>query len=352
MTTQGVNSPLVSVVVPFHNSTTKADRLLMTLTTITDPDIEFVFVDDGSTDSTFAYLSERRKALSCRCTLLRQHNKGPGSARNSGFRAAKGKYVWFVDSDDNINPAVFGVVRQLEDCGYDFIDFGIQRFANARGPIRPSIGARVGELKLPEGAHDAEQVTRLFLLRHLGWLVTKVFRRDFLTVNAIRYPENCVSGDALLLFWLPLVVKKFYKSSVVGYLHHQERESITRSVGRKGARFYDRLTVAAMGVEKAATYPLDEKELRRVHGKFTNIFLVHTLEMLRESGDWRMFPRIIKFYQEETRRLGVRALPPTQMVRRLGLTVLLPWAASHVYPSQRGYFEHLHLTSWGRPIEP
>ena len=173
MTISGANSPLVSIVVPFHNSTTKADRLLTTLATITDPDIEFVFVDDGSTDGTFAYLSERRRTLNCRCTVLHQQNKGPGGARNSGLRAATGKYVWFVDSDDNINPAVFDVVRQLEHCGYDFIDFGIQRFANAGGPIQPSIGARVGELKLPEGAHEAEQVTRLFLLRHLGWLCYK-----------------------------------------------------------------------------------------------------------------------------------------------------------------------------------
>ena len=87
--------------------------------------------------------------------------------------------MWFVDSDDNINPAVFGVVRKLEHYGYEFIDFGIQRFADAAGPIQPSIGARVGKLKLPEGAHDAEEVTRLFLLWHIGWLVTKVFRENF-----------------------------------------------------------------------------------------------------------------------------------------------------------------------------
>ena len=88
--------------------------------------------------------------------------------------------------------------------------------------------------------------------------------REFLRVNAIRYPENCVYEDGLLFFWLPLVVKKFYKSNVVGYLHHQEEASISRSVGRKGARFYDRLAVSAMGVEKAATYSLDGAERKRM----------------------------------------------------------------------------------------
>ena len=43
--------------------------------------------------------------------------------------------------------------------------------------------------------------------------------------------------DTLLLFWLPLVVQTFYKSNVVGYLHHQERASITRS----GSHFHGQL---------------------------------------------------------------------------------------------------------------
>ena len=58
--------------------------------------------------------------------------------------------MWFVDSDDNINPAVFGVVRQFEQCGYDYLDFGIERFADAGGPIRPSIGARAGVSGVPK----------------------------------------------------------------------------------------------------------------------------------------------------------------------------------------------------------
>ena len=63
-----------------------------------------------------------------------------------------------------------------------------------------------------------------------------------------------------------------------------------------------------------------------------------------------MFPRVIKFYREEARRLGIKPLSPIRMARRLGLPVLLAWAASHLYPSQRGFFESLHMKSWGQPI--
>ena len=144
--------------------------------------------------------------------------------------------------------------------------------------------------------------------------------------------------DTLLFFWLPLVVQTFYKSNVVGYFHHQEQASITRSVGSKGAQFYDRLAVAAMGVEKASTYSLDRAERKRVHNKFTDIFLVHTLEMLKESGDWRMFPRVLKFYRKESRRLlGIKARPPLR-ITRLGSTVLLAWAVSHLLPVAAGLF--------------
>jgi glycosyltransferase involved in cell wall biosynthesis len=342
--------PLLSIVTGFHNSTIKSQRLLRTLAGMTDADTEFVFVDDGSTDGTFECLLQHKETMRCACTVIQQENKGPGGARNRGLQAASGKYVWFVDSDDNINPDVVRIVRELGEADYDFIDFGIQRLSDVSGQIQPSRGARVGELKLPEGAHSAEVVTRLFLLRYIGWLVTKVFRRDFLLAKHIRYPENCVYEDTLLFFWLPLVVNHFYKSDTVGYFHHQERESITRTVGRKGGRFFDRLAVAATGVEKAMTFDLDARERARVGKKFTNIFLVHTLEMLRESGDWMMFPRILKLYREETARLSIRRIGLREIARQIGPATVLAWLVSYLYPSQRDYFAQVHQQSWGRPI--
>jgi glycosyltransferase involved in cell wall biosynthesis len=342
---------LLSVIVPFFNSAGKADRLLSTLATIQEHDVELIFVDDGSTDGTAAYLRQWQARMQIRCTAVRQENKGPGAARNHGLDLASGQFVWYVDADDDINPQVVPVLKRLRAHGYDFIDFNVEHFTPEDGPIRPSRGMRAGPLKLPEGEHSAKAVTRLALLRTIGWPWPKILDREFLLRHGVRFPEHCVYEELPSLFWLPLIVDRFFKSDLVAYFHHQEGESITRSAGRKGPRFYDRLFTSGYAVAVTARYACTADERRRIHDKFTNIFLIHTIEMLWDSGDWTSIPRVMRFYREEARRLEVRPSPLPHLLRRRQLiALLLPWLVSYLYPPQRRWFERLHSRAWGRPV--
>src|SRR5262249_53333896 len=80
---------------------------------------EVIVVDDGSTDGTVDFL----QSLGNRVNVFRQSNRGPGAARNLGFRYAKGKYVAFLDSDDLWFPWTLQVYRAvIEDyCAPSFI---------------------------------------------------------------------------------------------------------------------------------------------------------------------------------------------------------------------------------------
>ena len=341
-------SSLLSIVVPFFNSAGKADRLLSTLTGIQDPDVELIFVDDGSSDGTPAYLHEWQSRMKVPCTAARQTNKGPGAARNHGLDLASGQFVWYVDADDDINPDVIEEVRRLRARGYDFIDFNVQHFTPEGGPIRPSRGMRAGALDLPEGEYTAQAVTRLALLRTIGWPWPKILDRAFLLRHGVRFPEHCIYEELPSLFWYPLIVDRFYKSNLVAYYHHQEGESITRSAGRKGPRFYDRLITSGHAVALTTRYECTDEERLRIHDKFTNIFLIHTIEMLWDSGDWQAIPRVMRFYREEARRLQIRPSPFSFLLRRTQLVAsMFPWLISYLYPSQRRWFERLHDQAWG-----
>jgi len=343
--------PLLSVIVPFFNSAGKADRLLSTLATIDEPDIELIFVDDGSTDGTHVYLGDWQARMQVRCTGVRQENKGPGAARNHGLDLASGQFVWFVDADDDINPDVIPVVRLLRSRGFDFIDCGVRHFTGDGASIRPSRGMRAGPLRVAEGEHTATSVTRLALLRTIGWPWPKILSREFLLRHGVRFPEYCVYEELPSLFWLPLIVDRFYKSETVAYFHHQEGESITRSAGHKGPRFYDRLITSGYGVAMTRRYPCADDERRRISDKFTNIFLIHTIEMLWDAGDWLPIPRVMKFYREEARRLRIQPSPLRHLLRRSQIIAsIVPWLISYVYPSQRRWFERLHLRAWGRAV--
>jgi glycosyltransferase involved in cell wall biosynthesis len=344
-------SLLLSIITPFFNSTGKADRLLATLARADAPDVEFIFVDDGSSDGTCAYLEEHRRRMRCPCTVVRQdENRGPGAGRNRGLAMAAGRYVWFVDSDDDINLEVIEVVRSLDLERYDFIDFELDRLEDAAGPVRPSPAARAGRLRLREGRYDPQQVSRVMLLDDMGWLVTKVYRRDFLLAAGLRFPEHCVYEDFLWFFWLPLVVNRFYKSSMIGYYQHQEDISITRSIGRKGPRFYDRLWTIPFCVTLTGTFECSREERAVIEDKFRKAFLFHTLRVLQSSGDWLMIPRVVKRYREAAAQLAIECDPFEGLsgIERFGLRGL--WLLSYLYPSQEAFFQRLHLQAWGQPI--
>jgi len=87
----------VSLVIPGRNCAATIEACLAAATRILEaPDTalgEIVFVDDGSTDDT------AERAARFPVTVLAGGGRGPGAARNVGWRAARGELVWFVDAD-------------------------------------------------------------------------------------------------------------------------------------------------------------------------------------------------------------------------------------------------------------
>ena len=94
--------PTTSVVIATYNRADLVGKAISSVMAQTDPDFELIVVDDGSTDDT------RQVVGAFRDPRLRYHyqaNSGlPASARNAGIRLARGKYVAFLDSDDEWYP--------------------------------------------------------------------------------------------------------------------------------------------------------------------------------------------------------------------------------------------------------
>ncbi len=97
--------PLFSVVIPTYNRERYIARAIRSVLDQTCDDYEVIVVDDGSTDRTRRIV--RRFGRQVR--YIRQPNRGPSEARNTGIRAARGRFVAFLDSDDRFLP------RKLEE---------------------------------------------------------------------------------------------------------------------------------------------------------------------------------------------------------------------------------------------
>lgn len=88
--------PAVSVVIPAYNRAHCVAASVGSVLAQTYKDLEIIAVDDGSSDGTADVL----ETFGERIRLLRQKNMGVSAARNRGVRAARGKWIAFLDSDD------------------------------------------------------------------------------------------------------------------------------------------------------------------------------------------------------------------------------------------------------------
>lgn len=95
--------PLISVIVPVYNVKDRLPLCLSGIQNQTFQDFECILVDDGSTDGCAAIcdeISHHDKHF----RTLHKKNGGLSSARNAGIAAARGQYIIFLDSDDEIAP--------------------------------------------------------------------------------------------------------------------------------------------------------------------------------------------------------------------------------------------------------
>jgi glycosyltransferase involved in cell wall biosynthesis len=109
--------PLVSVIIPCYNQAEFLGEALDSVFRQTHPRVEIIVVDDGSKD-TPSRVTEGYEGVH----IIRQANKGPAAARNSGLRASTGQYLVFLDADDRLLPDAIEVgLRHLNarpDCAF------------------------------------------------------------------------------------------------------------------------------------------------------------------------------------------------------------------------------------------
>src|SRR5262249_51715055 len=95
---------LVSVIIPAYNAAQWIAESIESVLQQTYRDVEIILIDDGSTDRTVEIAQRILRKGRFQYQILHQENMGPSGARNRGWRAARGRWIQFLDSDDLIHP--------------------------------------------------------------------------------------------------------------------------------------------------------------------------------------------------------------------------------------------------------
>jgi len=161
--------PAVSVIMPAFDAERYLPAAIDSVLRQTYADLELLIVDDGSSDET-AQIGRWYAARDPRVRVLQQPNAGPGPARNTGFRAAQGRYLAFLDSDDEWDDTFLAEHVAILDARPD-VDVVI-------GNARNRGGARDGQPSRPVRGEGMPITLAEILADETCLFIMAVFRRE------------------------------------------------------------------------------------------------------------------------------------------------------------------------------
>ena len=189
-------APKISVIIPVYNVEKYLEECIDSVQKQTLKDIEIICVNDGSRDSSLDIL-KRLAEDDERIIIIDQKNAGAGAARNTGIKAAKGKYLGFVDSDDLLFPTMYEeLYEKAEKTGSDMVITGeIETFFDDN-IIFPIPGSPLTKEELCLGAFKAIEYPEI--LKNV-FLWNRIFSREFWLKNKFVIPEGRKFAEDLLI---------------------------------------------------------------------------------------------------------------------------------------------------------
>jgi len=121
-------SELISVIIPAYNAVKHIETCLSSVLNQTYKNLEIIVINDGSTDGTKKIL-ENFKLKDHRIKVIHKSNTGVSDTRNVGIKNALGKFIGFVDADDEVKPDMYEVLlsnllkhsADISHCGFELV---------------------------------------------------------------------------------------------------------------------------------------------------------------------------------------------------------------------------------------
>ena len=195
----------VSVIVPVYNTEMYLEKCLSSLKNQTLKEMEFIVIDDGSTDKSFEIMKKYAKEDK-RFRVYSKENEGVGKTRNLGIELAKGEYIGFVDSDDFISNDYF---EEL---------YNSAKKMDAEISVSPNVymieNNKSKKISRPIDSHRNKEVIDdfSFLISDAGEQWDKIYKKSFLDKNNIRCLEDRVWFEDV---WFSTLVAIYAKKVVV-----------------------------------------------------------------------------------------------------------------------------------------
>lgn len=230
---------MISIIVPVYKTEKYLERCIRSLVNQTYQELEIILVDDGSPDNC-PVLCDEWKDKDKRIKVVHKKNGGLSSARNTGLTIATGKYVAFVDSDDDVELDMYRSMHEIAEKNQ--VDFVMSDYTRIE-----SDGSRyIKSLDIREGFYDRkdiiEEIFPVLIMREeidYGPLLSVchcMYRLEFLKNINLQFDEEVRwSEDNMFSAIMGYQCENFYYMKNKAFYHYYQNPGTITTSYRKGA---------------------------------------------------------------------------------------------------------------------
>ena len=176
----------ISVIIPVYNAEKTIGNIINKLITQKYKNIEIIAINDGSVDDSLEILRKFAKKDN-RVVVINQKDAGASAARNAGIKKAAGKFITFIDSDDDISDELIYELARCAKGNTDFVMCGMN--IGDKRIVAPSMYVEGRSLIV-------NYVLKSLLTKNLLYgPYCKLFRRAVVIDNKVAFPEDVNYGE-------------------------------------------------------------------------------------------------------------------------------------------------------------
>lgn len=267
-----MQNELITIVVPIYNVEKYLDRCVTSILGQTYNNIEVILVDDGSQDASSKICDSYDDD---RVVVIHKINGGLGSARNAGIDASRGKYITFIDGDDEISPdhimnlymalrgnnadtCLCGHTKVRENSRIEHHNFLMNKTFEGPDIIKKVLPRMTGNM--PDKNDKIEMSVCMAL-----------FSNDIIKKNELRFvsERDFISEDLIFDFDYYPKTQRIVISDDVGYYYYDNAGSLTTKYNPNRFELQKKMTSEEIRRTKALS--IFEESRYRIYSKFMAI---------------------------------------------------------------------------------
>lgn len=270
------SKPLVTIIIPVFKVEKFIARCIQSVFAQSYKNIECILVNDCTPDNsakTAQEIIDKSKGFDIKI-IHHEKNIGLSDARNTGMQAAKGKYIYFLDSDDEITVKCIEIlVKKAEETGAEITLGEVSCINEEENWVKDIFPIRYRDGDLIDG--NAAVLKAFIDDLYPGMSCNKLVNRQFLLDNDLFFTTGLLSQDVLWGFQCSFKIKRVALVREVTYLYYFHGASIIHNRGEK--HFNDWITIVSE-FEKSYHKQTDP-EIKKLIKQYIVRFKILTLQL-------------------------------------------------------------------------